>query len=213
MSMNAEPAEPLPLLSLALQAGGKSKRMGRDKALMPFLGQPLIRRVLERLAPLSSDVYITTNHPENYGFLALRLVPEILPNLGAQGGLYTALVAARCPFVAVVACDMPFASLKILAMAARLMEQEGADVVIPRTATGLEPMHAVYRRDACLPVVRTAIESGQLKIIDWFSLVRVRQLSISELQQVDSGEHTFFNLNTAEEFALAERLAGADGQI
>jgi molybdopterin-guanine dinucleotide biosynthesis protein A len=98
------------MFSLALLSGGISGRMGQDKALMPFLGRPLILRILERLSSAAGEVILSTNHPADYGFLGLPLYPDLLPGCGALGGLYTSLNAAQSSTVAAVACDMPFAS-------------------------------------------------------------------------------------------------------
>ncbi|MCX8063463.1 MAG: NTP transferase domain-containing protein, partial [Anaerolineales bacterium] len=76
--------------SLVVQAGGESRRMGKDKALLPFLGKPLIQRILERLIPVVDEALVTTNHPERYGFLNVPLVGDVFPGRGALGGLYTA---------------------------------------------------------------------------------------------------------------------------
>ena len=82
------------MFSLALQSGGISARMGQDKALMPFLGCPLIQRIWERLASAADEVIMSTNHPADYTFLGLPPYPVILPDCGALGGLYTSLHAA-----------------------------------------------------------------------------------------------------------------------
>ncbi len=100
--------------SLVIQAGGQSRRMGQDKALLPFLGQPLIQRGITRLSHLADEVLVTTNHPENYSFVGLPLYPDIIPDRGALSGLYTALHAAHYDTVMVVACDMPFVSPALL---------------------------------------------------------------------------------------------------
>jgi molybdopterin-guanine dinucleotide biosynthesis protein A len=192
------------MISLVIQAGGQSRRMGEDKALKLFLGRPLIQRVVDRLRPISDEIFVTTNHPEKYAFLGLRLVPDILPGLGTLGGLYTALASASSSIVAVVACDMPFASADLLVQAARILVQEDVDLVIPRTIEGLEPLHAVYRRETCLPVVHSAVESNQLKVIDWFPQVRVREQTPQEVVRIDPSGLTFLNLNTLEEFTRAE---------
>jgi len=194
------------MISLAIQAGGRSNRMGQDKALKLFLGRPLIQRVVERLRPIADEVLITTNHPERYGFLGVRLVPDLIPGLGPLGGLYTALACATCPTLAVVACDLPFASAALLEQAARRLVEQDADIVIPRTAKGFEPLHAVYRRSTCLPVVRSAIERNQLKVIDWFPLVRLREQPPEEVIKVDPSGLTFWNINTPEDFIEAEKL-------
>ena len=181
--------------------------MGEDKALKPFLGRPLIQHVIERLAPLAEEIIVTTNHPDDYAFLGLRLVPDLVSGRGALGGLYTAIASAASPRVAVVACDMPFASAALLEAATRILIEEQADVVIPRTAEGCEPFHAVYRRATCLPAIQSAIEAGLWKAIAWFPQVKVRELTGAEVLAADPGGCAFRNVNTPEEFAEAERLA------
>jgi molybdopterin-guanine dinucleotide biosynthesis protein A len=197
------------MLSVVIQAGGQSTRMGENKALKPFLGRPLIQRVRERVEAVADELLVTTNQPDDFAFLSLPLFPDIKPGRGALGGLHTALVSAAQPLVAVVACDMPFASGPLLAAAARLLEQEAVDVVIAETAEGFEPLHAVYRRAACLAAVESAIEADQWRMISWFSKVKVRKLTAEELRQFDPDGLAFWNLNTPEEFSEAERRAGS----
>lgn len=196
-----------PPLTLILQAGGKSSRMGEDKALKPFLGRPLIARVVERLAPLADEILITTNDPERYAFLGLRLVPDLVPGCGPLGGLHAGLTAASHPLAALVACDMPFASAALLETAARLLVQEQADVVVPRSGGRLEPLHAVYCRATCLPAIEAAIQTGEYRLIGWFTQVKVRQMTEEEVAALDPCGLAFWNLNTPQEFAHAEELA------
>ncbi len=183
--------------------------MGENKALKPFLGRPLIQRVVERLAPVADEILITTNDPDAYRFLNLPLFPDLRPGRGALGGLYTALVAARHPQVAVVACDLPFASGPLLVASAGLLLQHGADVVIAETAEGFEPMHAVYRREACIPAIEAAMQADQWRVIAWFPQVVVRKLTAPELGRYDPDGLAFWNVNTPDEFAAAERRASA----
>jgi len=195
------------MLSLAIQAGGESRRMGADKALLPFLGQPLILRMLSRLAGLADEVLITSNQPENYKFLGLTPIPDLLSGFGALSGLYTALSAASHPYVAVVACDMPFASPELFAMELVLLRETGADAVIPRSEAGTEPFHAVYRRQTCLPHVRAALEAGKRRVDAWFSQVFIRYLEPAEIIAYDPGQHAFLNINIPEDLMQAERIA------
>ena len=194
------------MLTVCIQAGGQSSRMGEDKALKTFLGRPLIQRVIERLAPVADELIVTTNRPEDYFFLSLRLIPDLKPGRGALGGLYTAIASATHPMVAVVACDMPFASPSLLEAATRLMVQEGADVVIAKSDEGYEPLHAVYRRETCLPAIEAAIDADQWKVIAWFPEVKVRVLTSDEIKSYDPSGLAFWNVNTPEEFAKAEEL-------
>ena len=197
----------MPMLSIVIQAGGESRRMGQDKALMPFLGRPLIQRVVDRLRPIADEILVTTNSLEDYRFLNLRLFPDLKPGRGALGGLYTALASATCEAVAVVACDMPFVSAALIEAASRLLVQEDVDVVIPDSGDGLEPMHAVYRRKTCLPAIEAAIEADQWRLISWFPQVKVCILQSDEIRLYDPSRLAFWNLNTPEDFAEAEQRA------
>jgi molybdopterin-guanine dinucleotide biosynthesis protein A len=195
------------MLTVSIQAGGQSSRMGEDKALKPFLGRPLIQRVVDRLEPIADEIIITTNRPEEYAFLNLRLIPDLIRDRGALGGLYTALASANGDTVAVVACDMPFASPKLIEAAIRLMVQEEADVVIAESSEGMEPLHAVYRRGTCVPAIEAAIAADKWKVISWFPQVKVRVLKPDEIELLDPSGLCFWNLNTPEEFMEAERRA------
>jgi molybdopterin-guanine dinucleotide biosynthesis protein A len=183
--------------------------MGEDKALKPFLGRPLIQRVVDRLSPIADELIVTTNRPAEYSFLKLRLFPDLKPDRGALGGLYTAIASAAHPIVGVVACDMPFASARLIEAMRRLLVEEEADVVIAKTESGYEPLHAVYRRETCLPAIESAIDADQWKVIAWFPRVKVRTLTSQELNSADPDGLAFWNVNTPEEFAEAERIANA----
>ena len=193
--------------------------MGEDKALKTFLSRPLIQRVIERLSPIADEVIVTTNRPEAYSFLdtsirpighsvqRLRLIPDLKPGRGALGGLYTAIASASHPIVAVVACDMPFASAAFIETASRLLVEEDADVVIAKSNEGYEPLHAVYRRNTCLTAIEAAIDADKWKVIAWFPQVKVRVLTSDELKHLDPDGLAFWNVNTPEEFAKAEQIA------
>jgi molybdopterin-guanine dinucleotide biosynthesis protein A len=200
------------MLTLAIQAGGQSTRMGRDKGLIEFLGKPLIVRVAERLASIADEIIVTTNNPESYRFLGVPLFPDLKPGRGALGGLHTALASATHPLVAVVACDMPFASLELIAYARDLLLKGEDDAAVPESDDGFyEPFHAVYRRETCLPAVERAIDSDQWKLISWFPQVQVRKITSSEVSRLDPSGLAFSNVNTPEELLLAEQRARESG--
>ena len=160
-----------------------------------------------------------TNRPEAYTFLntstgpdgqsvqRLRLFSDLKPGRGALGGLYTAIASAAHPIVAVIACDMPFASAVLIETASKLLVEEEADVVIAKSEEGYEPLHAVYRRETCLPAIESAIEADQWKVIAWFPQVKVRVLTSEEMKQSDPAGLAFWNVNTPEEFSKAEQIA------
>lgn len=174
---------------------------------MPFLGKPLISRSVERLRELADELLVTTNQPANYAFLGLPLFSDLIPDLGALGGLYTALSVAREPLVAVIACDMPFVQSGLLRAECDLLQHEAVDAVVPRSPEGLEPLHAVYRRQVCLPAIRSALENGERKMTAWFAEVNVRVMEISEVAGIDPDFRSFINLNRPEDFRQAEELA------
>lgn len=195
------------MLTIVIQAGGESRRMGEDKALRPFLGRPLIQRVIERVQPLADEVLITTNTPENYEFLKVPLIPDINPGRGALGGLYTAVQAARHDLVGIVACDMPFVNQNLLAAQTDRLEDAAIDAVIPRTENGTEPFHALYRRSTCLPAIQTAINADKWRVDAWFSRVKIYWVSSDEAARYDPKHLAYWNVNTPEEFSKAEQIA------
>jgi len=181
------------MLSLVIQAGGKSSRMGSDKALKPFLGHSLIEHVLQRVIHLADEVLITTNFADGYRFLSIPLVPDIIPGRGALGGLYTALEAARHPLVSA-------------------LTNANIDAAIPQTENGLEPLHAIYRRSTCLPAVKAAIEADQWRLSSWHHAVNVHVIGQSEILSCDPDGLAFFNLNTPDAFQEAEIKARLTNQ-
>ena len=181
--------------------------MGHDKALIPFLGQTLIERVIARVRPAASEIILGANDPAPLQFLGLPVYPDRIAGKGVLGGLYTALCTAHHPFLAMIACDMPFASAALLSYQLELIQQSGADVVIPQSSLGLEPLHAVYRCATCLPLVEDALFQGQLRMTGWFEHAVVRVLTEAETRAIDPGGYTFANLNTPEELTWAETLA------
>jgi molybdopterin-guanine dinucleotide biosynthesis protein A len=196
------------MLSIVIQAGGESRRMGQDKALRPFLGQPLIQRVIDRMAPIAAEILVTTNNPEAYRFLNLPLVADRIPGRGALGGLYTALYAAHNSLVGVVACDMPFANPELLRAASDLLTQEPElGAVIPRLEHGTEPFHSVYRREQCLPFVEASLQNDRWRVDAWFHQVQIRFLTAVEIAVFDPDELAFQNVNTPQEWEQAEALA------
>ncbi len=184
-----------------------SSRMGQNKALMPFLGQPLIAHVASRLKQLGDDLIVITNQPQDFAFLGLPLYSDLRPGAGALGGLYTALSVARGAFVAAVACDMPFVNPVLLQAQYHLLQDEAVDAVVPRSPMGFEPLHAVYRQETCLPAIRAAVENGERKMIGWFSAVQVRVMEPGEVAVYDPEFISFVNVNNPEEFRRAEQLA------
>ena len=192
-----------------IQAGGKSTRMGGEpKALLELGGRRIIERVLDALRPVVDDVLIVTNTPALYGFLGIPMVPDVYPDHGSLGGIFTGLSAAGGGAAFTVACDMPFLHPEV----ARLVigrAGEG-DVVIPRVGEQLETMHALYAK-ACLPHIETRLKAGRLKIVGFFPEVRVVEVAEADVARHRAPDVVFMNVNTPEELARARALTARLG--
>jgi len=195
------------MLTTVLQAGGMSTRMGVDKGLMPFLGMPLIERLLNNFGYLPGEILIISNNLPGYEYLDLPIYQDVLPGRGALGGLLTALTIAKTAFVGLIAADMPFASAGLLSHLLTEIKKSNADAVLPSTHSGPEPFHAVYRRDTCLPLVKGAIEQDLWRMTAWHDQARIKILNPRETSAAGGADYTFINLNTPEEFTAAEELA------
>lgn len=195
------------MVTLVIQAGGKSSRMGQNKALLPFQGEPLIMRVYRRLASLANEVLITVNQTTGFEFLGLPLITDVYLGKGTLGGLFTGLQAARGSLIAVVGSDMPFVNPALLHAELDLLNRTEADAVIPLSDTGLEPLHAVYRRETCLPAIYKSLMADQLRLVSWLPDVKVQEMPLDEVKVYDPELHAFFNLNTPDDFKQAEAMA------
>jgi molybdopterin-guanine dinucleotide biosynthesis protein A len=191
------------MVTVAVQAGGHSSRFGKEKAFVPLAGRPLIEHVLQRVKGVGDEVLITTNRPEAYAHLGLRLVEDVMPGAGPLGGLHAALRAAVGDVVLVIASDMPFVEPGLLRHMLELAP--GAQVVIPQRGEYFEPLQAVYHR-SCLPAVERALQAGELRMVSFFHEVRVLSVEGEMLDNLDPRRLSFFNINTPHDLSKAEAL-------
>ena len=189
-------------VSAAIMAGGKSKRMGQDKAWIELDGEPLIRRVANVLAQVADEVIIVANDPK-YATLGFRVVPDRFPDGGALGGIATGVSSATHDRVLVAACDMPFLSAEVWRVL--LEHRYEADVVIPKIGGEFETLHALYTK-ACVAPMERALAAGKLRVISFFDDVRVQAIEERELRVADPTLRSFTNVNTPEELATALRV-------
>jgi molybdopterin-guanine dinucleotide biosynthesis protein A len=156
-------------------AGGRSSRMGRDKALLRHWGVPLVVRAAAAVADAAGSVTILGD-PGVYGHFGWPALADAEPGLGPIGGLLTALEHSSAEWNVLVACDMPGLSPDLLRELLRKTARTRARCVAPVTADGFEPLCAVYRRNA-LPEVRSAIAAGRLKMRDLLPLLHAMPVS------------------------------------
>ena len=192
-------------ISGAILIGGKSRRMGRDKALLRVHGRPLVSCVHEAIGRVTDDLLLVGATPGRSVGCTGRPVTDTGPGKGPLVGIRTALSAARYDQCLVVGCDMPFLNGELLRYMQRLAT--GWDAVVPRSQDGLEPLHAIYSR-SCLARIVDMLENENLCPLDLFPVVRTRYVERNEVAAFQDGELSFLNVNTPADLALARRLAG-----
>ncbi len=188
-------------------AGGKSSRLGKDKHSEIIAGKTLIKRVIDRLRPLSAETLIVISQSQttaSFSFPDVRIFSDIFPATGPLGGIYTGLMHSRHSHNLVVACDMPFLNATLLHYMIDLSPE--FDIVIPRIGDKIEPLHAVYSRN-CLDPMRKLLEKGDLKIDHVFDAVKVLFIEEEELNKFDPPHLSFFNINTHDDLVQARSLA------
>ena len=191
-----------PALSGIVLAGGQSRRMGRNKALLELEGQTLIARVLERLSPLCDELIISANDVELYADLPVQVVPDLIAGRGALSGIHAGLATMRHDKAVVVACDMPFLSLSLLRY--MVVMSSGYDVVAPRVDGFFEPLHAVYSA-RCVEPIAQLIAKGPRRVVDLYRQIRLREVTKADVQLFDAAL-SFVNVNTHKEWAEVQRL-------
>ena len=186
-------------LTGAVLAGGDSRRMGRDKAELPYAGQPLLHHVCAVLADVADEILIVTRPERRDRVVDLapagcRIVTDALPGHGPLVGLHAALQAAAHDRVLLVGCDMPHLKPTLLRAMAESAEATGADVVIARLAGGYEPLHAVYRR-RCLAAIERVLADGPAPVPAFFTAVQVATWPEERVKAFDPALSSFDNIN------------------
>ncbi len=195
-------------ISIVIQAGGQSSRMGVDKGMVELCGKPMIANIIDRLCPFADEMIITTNQPEKYQRFGIPLAEDIYKEYGALAGLHTALFSATNEMVFVIACDLPFINLNLFNLLKNTFESNEVDLVIPKTNMGFEPFYAIYRKTTCLNYVTEAILSGKKRLISWFESANIITIPEIELRKYDPNLDSFANINTPEELLKAQSNCG-----
>ena len=192
-------ALPDPLVTGALVAGGRARRMGGAvKGLLQVEGEPLAARTLRLFRRRFAGALVVANDPGPYLGLGAPVVGDRIPGRGAPGGLHAALHAAPTPWVFAVACDMPFVSEAGVALLTE--RRAGAAAVVPRWGGRFEPLHALWSRE-CLPALERALLEGEPSLQELVALVGARIVEESAWRHVDPDGRAFENVNTPEDAA------------
>jgi len=188
-----------------IMAGGKSTRMGKNKALLKIGGQTVIERIANELRKAVSELILVTNTPEDYQFLGLPMIEDQWKGMGPLAGIHAGLEASKTEKNLVVACDMPFVSSEIGGYLLQFLDHyQGA---VPMISGQLHPLFAAYRKDA-LPEISKALEKQELKIRLFFDRIQLKYVTEEDLKKLGLPlENHFFNMNDPKEFSLAVKMA------
>jgi molybdopterin-guanine dinucleotide biosynthesis protein A len=190
-------------------AGGASRRMGSDKALLRLDGQTFVQRIANELTRFSRKLNVVGRNRDDLG-LDLPTTPDIYEKWGAFGGLHAALSACRTEWAAIVACDLPFVTAELFARLFAL--REGFDAVVPVQRDGIpQPLCAVYKTTECLSKAESLIKSGERRPAALLQSVHTRWVRFEELQDLHDAELFFNNINSPEDYYLATQKGGGTG--
>jgi molybdopterin-guanine dinucleotide biosynthesis protein A len=194
---------PLPVTALVL-CGGKSKRMGRPKAFLPYNGTTMISHILSVLADMFSETFIVANEPESYEDLEVDVVKDILPYRGPLGGILSGLLVSQFPHAFVIACDMPLVSPKLVRELVRQRHQH--DVVVAAHEEGIEPLLGVYSKN-CIKPLEESLFNGDLSLKDFLAGLNSSTYQIGDRAVEGTAGTTetslpaYFNVNTPQDYS------------
>jgi molybdenum cofactor guanylyltransferase len=185
-------------------AGGKSSRMGKNKALLPFNDKTNIERIRDELQSLFDDIILVTNNPESYEFLNLKSVSDEFPGKGPLAGIHAGLMASDYEENIVVACDMPFVSAELASTLVQNLKH--FDAIIPVIGGKQHPLFAAYQK-RIVPEIKDCLTEDRLRVIHLLDNLNVRYLEENDLQVYSDGslEEIFFNMNVPEEYEEAKK--------
>ena len=181
-------------------AGGRSRRMGQDKATLEVAGATLFARTLTMLRSLFPRVLIAGDRPDLVR-PEVPCVPDIYPG-SALGGIHGGLSAASTPWIFVAPCDLAYPDPELVRFI--LGHRDGYDIVLPRTPSGLEPVFALYHKN-CLPAMEEMLARGDYRIYDFYDQVRVCYLDAATLPA--GWQRALLNLNTPEDLRHMDKEA------
>jgi molybdopterin-guanine dinucleotide biosynthesis protein A len=187
-------------------AGGRSARMGREKALLEIGGIPLILRTARLVSLVTGSVRVVGETP-GIRALGLEIVADGWPGQGPLGGIATALGASRAPWSLVVACDLPYLTKAWLAYVVSRALASDADAVIAMNAGGAEPLCAAYRESAA-GAIRSAVSLGNLKVRRMLENIRGEVIEPEEWKRFDSDGYLFKNMNLPDDYEEARKRLG-----
>jgi molybdenum cofactor guanylyltransferase len=190
-----------------LLAGGKSSRMGTNKAMLPMSDGINIQHIAYELRKAAGEVLIITNTPSDYSFLDMPTVQDTYKGLGPLAGLHAGLEASKTETVIISACDMPF--IKAAVMEEMLGSLGDYEALVPEINGQLHPLFAVYRK-SCLPLLISCLEERKLRMVHFIDKINGRIMKESDFQLYEKNNklfpYLFYNMNTPIEYEDAKKM-------
>jgi len=184
-------------------AGGKSRRMKKNKVLLQIDKKLVIESIVEKLKIVFDDVVIIGNFSLDYRFSGVRLVKDIVSEKGPLGGIYTGLSVSQSKYSFICGCDMPFLNINLIQYMVR--KKTDYNVLIPKYGDCFEPLHAMYSK-SIIPVIKEKIEQGTYSIQSIFPKVKVKYITEKEMEKFGNWQEFFFNINTPSHLKTARRM-------
>lgn len=181
----------------AVLAGGKSSRMGTDKALLILNNESLLERSVKKLKNAFDEVIIVRDASKEYNIPGAREITDIYRHIGPLAGIYTALERSSYNYVFITACDMPFWDQNIVEL---LMNScNGYDAAVPRLKGLFQPLLAVYTKN-CIKAIESCMARGMCKVSVLYDILKVNIVDSTLLEHISVPEKTFCNVNTPDDF-------------
>ena len=184
-------------MNAVILVGGKSSRMGTNKAFLELKGKTFIELQIELLREMFDEISISANTPSEYEYLNLPIFKDIYPGKGPLGGIYTSLINSSSLHTFMLACDMPFVGPELIKHLKDLTKEY--DVVIPKSENGLEPLHAFYSKN-CIEPIKRELDENNLRIRSFFPQVNVKIVELDSLASSDHFKNSIKNLNTMDDY-------------
>ena len=197
-------------------AGGRSRRMGQNKALMRLGNSTIIEHVIEQMRVVTPDLLLITNTPEFYAHLGLPMHADLVQGMGALGGVYTGLTCAANRTVICVGCDMPLLQPNLLTYLTGMLGEY--DAVVPsvkapeRSTPTFQTLSAVYSK-RCASIIDRMLKEGELRVHALYERISARIVEPPEWQRLDPQGLSFFNINTPTDFERAKQILMQDFNI
>ena len=196
---------PYPCSGVILSGGLNTRFCGKEKALVQVSGQRILDRIFRVFVELFDEIILVTNNPLGFAEWNVMIVTDIVDLRSSLTGIHAGLFYMTQPYGFFTACDTPFLSSDLIRLLLEAITPQ-ADMIIPETSAGLEPLCAVYSKQCLKPAARH-LAQNKLKIQLAFQRCRIKKIAEKKLREADPDLVSFFNVNTPQDLARAEQIS------